>query len=219
MVMKRYAAEGVHDRVLKIMAAIGEKGDVLDIPTGQGALAEDLESIGFRVFAGDLARANIGYRNGRCVQFDLNDSMPIRSEAVDFVICVEGIEHIENPFFLLREISRVLKKGGRLIITTPNVMTIKSRLRFLIYSYLEYFRYFGPLPPEARHRVAGFEHAHLTPISYPQMKYLLEKHGLAIEKIGANRMVKRWPVLHFLLKQVIRYKTARRYNDTFFLSV
>ena len=94
--MKRYAAEGVHDRVLKIMAAIGEKGDVLDIPTGQGALAEDLESIGFRVFAGDLARANIGYRNGRCVQFDLNDSMPIRSEAVDFVICVEGIEHIEK---------------------------------------------------------------------------------------------------------------------------
>ena len=83
MFMKRYAAVGVHDRVLSVMAAFAEKGDLLDIPTGQGALAEDLENLGFRVFAGDLARENIAYRNGRCIQFDLNESIPIRRKAVD----------------------------------------------------------------------------------------------------------------------------------------
>jgi SAM-dependent methyltransferase len=216
--MERYAADGVHDRVINLMATFAQKGDVLDIPTGQGALANDLESMGFRVFAGDLASENIVYRNGRCMQINLNERIPIKTESKDFVVCVEGIEHIESPFFLVREIARVLKIGGRLIITTPNIMTIKSRLRFLVYSYLDHFRYFGPLPPEVKHRTEGYEHGHLTPISYPQMKHIVEKCGLTIERIEASILVKRWPIIHALLKPIIRYKTSKRYKDPFYVS-
>ena len=131
---------------------------------------------------------------------------------------MEGIEHIENPFFLLREIFRVLKKGGHVIVTTPNVMTIKSRLRFLVYSYLDHFRHYGPLPPETKYRPEGYDHGHLTPLSYPQMRHIIEKAGFTIETVEASRLVKRWPVIHALLKPVVRYKTARRYEDPFYLS-
>ena len=177
-----------------------------------------MEALGFRVFPGDLAGDNIIYRNGRCAQINLNEPLPLKDEVMDYVVCVEGIEHLENPFFLIREFARVLKAGGRLIIMTPNVMSINSRVRFLLYSYLEHFRYFGPLPEEAKHRTIGYEHVHLTPVSYPQMRHMLEKYGFTIERIEPSRRVKRWPILHSFLKPVIRYKTSRRYNDPFYLS-
>jgi 2-polyprenyl-3-methyl-5-hydroxy-6-metoxy-1,4-benzoquinol methylase len=216
--MERYAANGVHGTVIQCMAAIALKGDVLDIPTGQGALAKDMEGLGFRVFPADLASDNIAYRNGRCAQIDLSEPLPVKDEVMDCVVCVEGIEHLENPFFAIREFARVLKTGGRLIITTPNVMSINSRIRFLLYSYLEHFKHFGPLPEEAKHGTIGYEHGHLTPVSYPQMRHMLERYGLTIERIEASRRVKRWPILHSLLKPVIRYKTSRRYRDSFYLS-
>ena len=216
--MKRYAADGVHERVIECVASLPSRGDAFDVPTGQGALAKDLEDLGFRVFPADLARDNIVYRNGRCVQININNPLPLKDEVMDCVVCVEGIEHAENPVFVIREMARVLRPGGHIVITTPNVMSINSRVRFLLYSHLEYFRYFGPLPPDAKHRITGFDHAHLTPVSYPQMRYMLEKYGLAIQRVEVNRKVKKWHVIHPLLKLVIRHKASRRYTDCFYLS-
>jgi ubiquinone/menaquinone biosynthesis C-methylase UbiE len=216
--MKRYAADGVHQRVVEYMATLARKGDVLDVPTGQGALAKDIENLGFRVFAADLSCDNIVYRNGRCLGFNLSDSLPVKDESVDYVLCVEGIEHLENPFDAIGELSRVLRRNGLLIITTPNIMTVKSRLRFLIYSHFDHFRYFGPLPAEAKHRADGYEHRHVTPVSYPQMKYMLEKNGLTLQGIEASRRVRKWPVLHSFLKPLIRRKTRRYYRDPFYVS-
>ena len=216
--MERYAAEGVHETVIRCITDVINAGDVLDVPAGQGALAKDLEDLGFCVFPADLARDNMVYRNGRCMQINIDHSLPLRDEAFDCIVCVEGIEHVENPFLLIREMARVLKPGGHLIITTPNIMSIKSRLRFLLSSHLDYFKYFGPLPPEAKHRIAGFEHAHLTPVSYPQMRYMLEKYGFTVERIETNQRVNKWPLAYRLLKMVIRHKTSRRYSDSFYLS-
>ena len=49
----------------------------------------------------------------------------------DGVVCVEVLEHIDGHERLFREVSRVLKPGGVFLFTTPNVMSIKSRLSFL----------------------------------------------------------------------------------------
>ena len=45
--------------------------------------------------------------------------MPIKSENFDSVLCVEVFEHLPNPVEALKEISRVTKKGGALILTAP----------------------------------------------------------------------------------------------------
>ena len=46
--------------------------------------------------------------------------MPIKSESFDSVVAGELIEHLEKPEIFLKECYRILKKNGRLIITTPN---------------------------------------------------------------------------------------------------
>ncbi len=214
----RYAAEGLHEKVADCMENLA-RGSVLDVPSGQGALSKDLEKKGFRTFLGDIERTNILYRNGRSVQIDLNGSLPFKRRAFDIVLCVEGIEHIENPHHLIREFSRLLKAGGHLVVTTPNVMTIKSRMRFLFYSYLDFFRYYGPLGEEERHRTREYDHQHINPLFYGEMKYILEKYGFAIERLETNRLVKKGKLLHALLKRLVKEKTKKKYRgEPFYVS-
>jgi len=53
------------------------------------------------------------------------DRFPYADQSFDLVICQELIEHLLfSPTFMLNEIHRVLKKGGKLIITCPNVARI-----------------------------------------------------------------------------------------------
>ena len=49
--------------------------------------------------------------------------LPIRSGAVDVIVAIEVLEHILNPGLFFRECLRVLKTGGRLILTTPNPLS------------------------------------------------------------------------------------------------
>lgn len=57
--------------------------------------------------------------------FFLNEAvekMSISSESVDFVICNQVYEHVENPIFLINEIYRVLKPGGYCYFAGPNFL-------------------------------------------------------------------------------------------------
>lgn len=45
--------------------------------------------------------------------------LPINDDSIDIVLCFDLIEHIEEDGKLVKEISRVLKKGGKVILTTP----------------------------------------------------------------------------------------------------
>lgn len=45
--------------------------------------------------------------------------IPIENESLDAILCVEVIEHVENPLLVFKEFQRVLKKDGILILTAP----------------------------------------------------------------------------------------------------
>lgn len=69
-----------------------------------------------------------------CVCFDLeHDRFPFPDNAFDVVMWCEVIEHLtENPVLALREIHRVLKPGGALVISTPNVARVENILRLCV---------------------------------------------------------------------------------------
>jgi SAM-dependent methyltransferase len=48
------------------------------------------------------------------------ERLPFRDGCVDLVVLVEVIEHLPEPALTLRQIARVLRPGGRLVMTTPN---------------------------------------------------------------------------------------------------
>lgn len=51
--------------------------------------------------------------------------LPVEDDSFDLVICRELIEHVLNPVMLLTEMYRVLKKGGYMLITTPNAYNVR----------------------------------------------------------------------------------------------
>lgn len=73
-------------------------------------------------------RNNIKYaKNNRLtnkVDFKVGDihKLPYKDNFFDFIICSEVIEHVQNPDAVVSEFKRVLKKGGIVLVTTPNIL-------------------------------------------------------------------------------------------------
>jgi 2-polyprenyl-3-methyl-5-hydroxy-6-metoxy-1,4-benzoquinol methylase len=66
--------------------------------------------------------------------------IPLADAAADVVVAVETIEHLENPRAFVRELVRVVKARGVLIVTTPNQLSLLSLLTLLVRSRFAMFQ-------------------------------------------------------------------------------
>ncbi len=64
----------------------------------------------------------------RFVKADLNGRIPVDDDSADAVVSVETIEHLENPRAFVRELVRIVCRGGLVLITTPNQLSLLSKL-------------------------------------------------------------------------------------------
>jgi SAM-dependent methyltransferase len=183
----------IHNAVLRRVRSLGLPADakILDAPCGAGELSIDLAREGWEVSGGDIvdelgdeARHVLG---GRFRVADLNGALPWPDATFDLIVSIEGIEHLENAFSFVRELHRVCRPGGMLVLTTPNILSLRSRVRFVGSGF--YGRDPRPLNESARHplhhvglrgfhdwryvlqtsgfRLIAVEHTHIKPISYP----------------------------------------------------
>ena len=179
----------IQEAVLKYLPALGlpSNARILDAPCGGNALLTlALQERGFDAVGADID-ASAAVRLGKnFVEANLDAKLPWPDQAFDVVISTEGIEHLENHYSFLREIHRILKPSGTLIVTTPNITALRSRVRFLGSGF--FGRDARPLNETARHplhhiglatfselryelHVSGFQikealHTHVKPISY-----------------------------------------------------
>jgi len=72
---------------------------------------------------------------------DLNLPLPYQPNTFDLIFALEVIEHLFDTDQFLKNIHRVLKPRGILILSTPNLASIKNRLRLLINHYPQYLEY------------------------------------------------------------------------------
>ena len=122
-------------------------GRVLDLPSGTGALTQLLIDRGIEVVSADLHPEYFVVPNRTCVFADLNAMLPFDDAQFDACVCVEGIEHIESPHHFAREANRILRVGGKVYITTPNILSIRSRISYLLRGYPKQFHYMVEIDP------------------------------------------------------------------------
>lgn len=72
---------------------------------------------------------------------DLEQPFKVKSNSIDLVIALEIIEHLFDTDQFLTEINRVTKSGGFLVLSTPNLASLKNRLRLLFGHYPQYLEY------------------------------------------------------------------------------
>jgi SAM-dependent methyltransferase len=200
------AAPFVHEKMLALLE--GERrGLLLDVPAGKGAFALQAKRMGYDVRCGDVERVRFEAEGLQCELVDLNQAWPYGDALFDVVACIEAVEHLENPWLLVREANRVLKPGGIFLVTTPNVLSIKSRMSYLLNGYPNYF-FFGVVPGSGSEEELPIDH--INPIGYLELRHILARSGFHIEIIDTNRYVHRNRLLTKILKFFIRRRWRRR---------
>jgi SAM-dependent methyltransferase len=155
--------------------------NILDAPCGEGTLAFMLQEKGINVCALDIQGTAASLLGDAFQIADLNQKLPMQDKSFDVVVSVEGIEHLENPHLFLREVNRVLKNDGWLILTTPNIVSLRSRVRFLGSGF--FHRDSMPLNETVRH---GLHHIGLR--SFPQLRYDLHTLGFQLSEVASTHI-------------------------------
>lgn len=208
------APSGIHEKVLDLALSL-PGAFCLDVPTGYGALAEKLLAAGKMVTAGDINIEKFlgtrGHPGLNLVRLDLNEAvLPLPDNKFDLAISIEGIEHLQSQWNLVRNLSRVLKQGGSLILTTPNILNIRSRLRYFMEGRYDHFK--RPLV-KGKSWANDLENYHIAPASFFELQFMIESCGFSIQSIYTNRYYAK-NALTMLLKPLFRtFYLNKNYRD------
>lgn len=171
-------------------------GKMLDAGCGDGGMLVEIKKLfpSIDAYGVDISKSGceIAARRGiKTKVADLNKRIPHRDNFFDFVIAHEVIEHLVDPDKFLEESHRVLKKGGYLIITTPNLAAWYHRILFL-FGYYPLF-----LEMSTRDRSVGIgilkqivknkqPVGHIRVFTLPTLKDLVNKYGFKVEKVASS---------------------------------
>jgi SAM-dependent methyltransferase len=167
---------------------------VLDMPAGNGVTSEVLMELGSKVEAFDLFPEYFLVRGIECKKADINQGLPLPDNYADYVICQEGIEHFNDQLKAFTEYGRVLKMGGKLIVTTPSYSNIAARISYVLFE-TEYFHKLMP-PNEIDSVWFGDKtnkkiyYGHIFFLGMQKMRVLARVSGFKISKVIFMRINK-----------------------------
>ena len=173
-------SKNTHNVVAEILLEEKELNNVLDIPSGSGSFTQRLLEKGINVHSGDIENIMM-VENENFNVANMNHELPYEDNFFSAVVCIDGIEHLERPFDFIRECYRVTKPGGRVIISTPNINSLRSRWRWFWTSHHNKCK--TPLNennPTPLH--------HINMMSYQRLRYILHSSGFKINKVTTNRV-------------------------------
>jgi len=149
----------------------------LDAPCGApAALSLALKAKGFSVIGADLDETAARALGEAFARVDLNAPLPWADNTFDLAISTEGIEHLENHFAFFQEFWRVLRPNGILIVTTPNITALRSRVRFFGSGF--FGRDARPLNESGRHPLH-----HISLATFPELRYELRVSGFRLLEV------------------------------------
>lgn len=130
---------------------MADDAPVLEVGCGDGSFTRSLAELSSRVTAVDISASQIE-RNARAhpeirfLQHDVAQPFPFARETFGAVWCSEVLEHLFDPGFALREMQRVLERGGRLLVTVPYHGAFKD----VLIALFKWDEHFAPTNPHIR---------------------------------------------------------------------
>jgi len=136
------SSESVYQLVAKVLAQKNYEGGILvDVGCGSGSLKPYVKNNINRYVGVDVIRYEDLQTETEFIPFDLDiGKVPLPEGFADIVCAVEIIEHLENPRAFVRELVRLTKIGGLVIVTTPNQLSLLSKLTLILKNQFNAFQ-------------------------------------------------------------------------------
>jgi SAM-dependent methyltransferase len=165
-------AYGLHEKVEeKVRDYLLPRQAVLDLGCGRGALSLRLREANLCVDAVDMFDLCMCKEEVHFTCMAIEDYLMHTDQVFDAIFLIEVLEHLENPYGILRLCHRRLKNGGLLFLSTPNVDSDFSRTWFFLKGRYPFFE------------KADLEHSgHINPILRFQLDYIIEDLNMNIEE-------------------------------------
>lgn len=162
--------------VAELDEVIADAQSILDLGCGAGHFGQYLREIYSRRLDGVDVVKYLGFQSefyDNFIQADLNsESQWFNTVRYDIIFAVEVIEHLENPRSFCRLAARLLKTGGRLVITTPNPTSLASLTTLVTCGMFRDFR-----------DGTGMYPTHITPILAQDAQRILRECGLEVHSV------------------------------------
>ena len=175
---------GLHDQIAeKIQREVPAGAKVLDLGAGEGALSARLVDLGYQVTAVDKDQDSFKCEEATFSRIDFDSADEItqlvkqHEDAFDAVLGIEVIEHVQDQWQYVRQLLKMVKPGGMVLITTPNTTSWLSRLMFFLTGR---FHQFSDI---------DLTYGHINPISSWVLNLILRESGARqIEVFGAGTL-------------------------------
>ena len=155
---------------------------VLDVGCGDGArYGARLRDSGLQVHGVDISGVAVAEARKRGIDARvarLEGVLPYPDASFDVVICLEVLEHLVDPETVAREIRRVLKPGGRALISVPNTGFYTTRLELLFTGH------FNPRGSPVTQRAYPWRDPHVRFLTLRTMRAMLEQSELVVLRMG-----------------------------------
>ncbi len=143
-----------------------------------------LKELGYEVTCGEIEPEIFKAEGLQCVYTDLNREIRAPDASFDYTCCVDGLEHMTDPYRAVAEFARVLKPGGIGIFSIPNYSNIEKRLKFLFRGYLT-----NPKTVADYERAGGqLFNFHNTPLTITLLNFIFGINGLRVESIRRDQV-------------------------------
>ena len=176
-----YSHPATTDKLLSLLEHEDLEGKrFLDLGAGNGYLSwklhDFLEARGHNpvgmITACDLYPEKFNFDKISCMYADFSERVPLDDESFDYVFSMEVIEHVPNQLHLIRELHRLVRPGGKMFLTTPNVLNLNSRIRSLFTGTMPMF----DILPIEDNDVTGVD-GHIGPISLYYLYFFAKLAG------------------------------------------
>ncbi len=116
---------------LDLLAPLVTDRRVLDVATGTGLTLMGLQEVAHRAVGVDLSRGMLRSASRRALMVAQGDALalPFPAEAFDVACCFKAFPHLPRPEAALRELARVVRPGGRVVVELYNPASLRGLLR------------------------------------------------------------------------------------------
>jgi len=124
---------------------------LIEVGCGDGSFTTDLAKLSSNVTAIDISAGQIAeniqrFPTIKFLQHDVAERFPFADGAFEAVWCSEVLEHLFDPLYALREMHRILRPGGRLLVTVP----YHGRFKNVLIALFKWDEHFAPANPHIR---------------------------------------------------------------------